>query len=420
MAIIRGYRRHAIPSDIFFRVNPFLTLGLPRGASPSQTKKVFREKLIEARNDADLRARICLAYDVIVNKDYYDECEKDTFKLKKDLIKSWTVAYYYTVVGNSYNLIKEIEDNPLLLNYKDPLKRNLLYIAARNGHTRICEYLINKGMEINDIQSTGSTPLHGAVYYGQTNVVKLLLNYGAKTNIKNNFNHFPIDEASIDEIKNLLKETEEDPIVNLFNTLKNKNIAKSLIPISSQGNIIAKKITCKLNNLPNNHKFDDVNNEWITAWHGTNFTCLESIAEIGLKPAGGALKDGQELKVCISHISREKTVDKIKDWANAIFVSPSIFYCGYPAYAKEISSKNETFRVLVETRVKPKSYYERTSTCPKYVPKIDEPKNLEYRIEPKNEKDVQVVSLTFVKDDFFKKAKHFSEGEIFKLKCIER
>ena len=414
--IARGY----IKVDIFFRVNPFLTLGLPRGASPSQTKKVFREKLIEARNDADLRARICLAYDVIVNKDYYDECEKDTFKLKKNLIKSWNVAYYYTVVGNSYNLIKEIEDNPLLLNYKDPLKRNLLYIAARNGHRRICEYLINKGMEINDIQSTGSTPLHGAVYYGQTNVVKLLLNYGAKTNIKNNFNHFPIDEASIDEIKNLLKEAEDDPIVNLFNTLKNKNIAKSLIPISSQGNIIAKKITCKLNNLPNNYKFDDVNNEWITAWHGTNFTCLESIAEIGLKPAGGALKDGQELKVCISHISREKTVDKIKDWANAIFVSPSIFYCGYPAYAKEISSKNETFRVLVETRVKPKSYYERTSTCPKYVPKIDEPKNLEYRIEPKNEKDVQVVSLTFVKDDFFKKAKHFSEGEIFKLKCIER
>ena len=204
MAVITG---HLIPFDIFFRVNPFLTLGLPRGSSHSQTKIVFREKLIEARNDADLRARICLAYDVIVNKDYYYECEKDTFKFKENLIKSWIVAYYYTVVGNSYNLIDEIENNPLLLNYKDPLKRNLLYIAARNGHTRICEYLINKGMEINDIQSTGSTPLHGAVYYGQTNVVKLLLNYGAKTNIKNNFNHFPIDEASIDEIKNLLKET---------------------------------------------------------------------------------------------------------------------------------------------------------------------------------------------------------------------
>ena len=111
--ISRGYK----PFDIFFRVNPFLTLGLPRGSSHSQTKIVFREKLIEARNDADLRAKICLAYDVIVNKDYYYECEKDTFKFKENLIKSWIVAYYYTVVGNSYNLIDEIENNPLLLNY---------------------------------------------------------------------------------------------------------------------------------------------------------------------------------------------------------------------------------------------------------------------------------------------------------------
>ena len=36
---------------------------------------------------------------------------------------------------------------------------------------------------------------------------------------------------------------------------------------------------------------------------------------------------------------------------------------------------------------------------------------LEYRIDPKNESDVQVYSLTFVKKEFFEKAKNFSEGE---------
>ena len=153
--------------------------------------------------------------------------------------------------------------------------------------------------------------------------------------------------------------------------------------------------------------------------HGTNFTCLESLAEIGLKPAGGTLKNGAELKVCISHIGREKVVDKIPDWANGIFVSPSIFYCGYPAYAKEISSKNETYRILVEARVKPNSYYARRSTCPKYIPKNGEPQNLEYRIDAKDETEVQVVSLTFVKNEFFEKAKNFSEGEIFVTSKIE-
>ena len=92
--------------------------------------------------------------------------------------------------------------------------------------------------------------MHGAVYYGQTKVVQLLLNYGAKTNIKNIANHLPIDEAPNDEIKNLLLESEKDPLVKLYNSLMIKKIAKSFIPISIKGKIIAKKITCKLINLP--------------------------------------------------------------------------------------------------------------------------------------------------------------------------
>ena len=74
-----------------------------------------------------------------------------------------------------------------------------------------------------------------------------------------------------------------------------KNIAKSLIPITSKGKIIAKKITCKLINLPEKYDINEVNKTWIPAWHGTNFTCLESIAEIGLKPAGRKSKNGDEI-----------------------------------------------------------------------------------------------------------------------------
>ena len=113
----------------------------------------------------------------------------------------------------------------------------------------------------------------------------------------------------------------------------------------------------------------NIENTWITAWHGTNFSNLESIAEIGLKPPGSLLKNGKETKVCVSHISRDKTVDKIPDWANGIFVSPSIFYCAEPAYAKEIFSLNEQYKVFIEVRVKPFNYYQRESTCPTYVPK---------------------------------------------------
>ena len=418
MRIITNLWRIKLP----LRIDPYLTLGIKKDASPSETKSKFREKMNEVRNDDELRAKICLAYDVIVNKAFYHCLGNNIYEIKDVMPNKPHVdlsVYYYVVIGDFFNLMKDIEDNDCLLYFKDPLKRSLLYIAARNGHVKVCEYLINKGLEINDIQGTGSTPLHGAVYYGQIEVVRLLLNYGAKTNIKNKYNHFPIDEAWTEEIKNLLKENEQDPIVNLYNSLVTKNIAKSLVPITKNGSPIAKKIICKLNNLQENDNINEIN-EWIPAWHGTNFTCLESIAEIGLKPAGGKLKNGDELQVCISHIGRDKTIDKIPDWANGIFVSPSIFYCGYPAYAKEIASKNETYRVLVEVRVKPKSYYERESTCPKYILKNDEPKKLEYRIDAKNENDVKVVSLTFVKNEFFEKAKEYSEGKIFVTKYLEK
>jgi ankyrin repeat protein len=153
------------------------------------------------------------------------------------------------------------------LEFKDPLERNLLYIAARNGHVSICEYLINKGMNVNEVQKTGSTALHGAAYYGQINVIKVLLNYGAKTNIKNNFGHLPIDEAMTEEIKTILKESEEDKVLKLYRSLLSKNIAYQLIPINHDGTTIGKKIMCKLINLPKQYKSLKIEKDWVSAWH---------------------------------------------------------------------------------------------------------------------------------------------------------
>ena len=408
MGLIR-YRKFNIPH----KVNPFLALGLKKDASISETKSQFRAKLQETRYDDEKRAIICLSYDIIVNKSYYIECEKDNYKIKVE--GSNKMAYYYCVIGDFVNLVNQIEKNPKILFFKDALERSLLYIAARNGHTSICEYLINKGLDVNSIQSTKSTPLHGASYYGQINVVKLLLNYGAKTNIKNQSDHLPIDEAMTEEIKNVLKESENDPVVKLYQSLKSKDITNKLIPISYKNNIIGKKIICRLKNLPKQYKLSDIKNKWESAWHGTNFTCLESIAEIGLKPAGGKTSNGKDIEVCANHLSQTATYDDVPDWGNAIFISPSIFYSANPSYAKDISCKNELYKVLVEVKVKPGCYKKHGSTCSSYVLKINEPKMLEYRVEPDNVENVQVVSLTFVKSEFFLNVKKYEEGNFLTL-----
>ena len=402
------------------KVNPYLILGITKLDVQNETitKNVFREKLSAAKNNDELRAKICLAYDIIVNNRFYKECEKDFYKINDELGIDIISAYYYTIIGDCYNLINIIEKNINLIYFKDPLERNLLYLAARNGHTSICEYLINKGIKVNEIQKTGSTALHGAAYYGQENVVKLLLSYGAKTNIKNNYNHLPIEEAFSIEIKNIILDSEKDPILRLYQTLLNKNIAKNLIPIYLNGRIIAKKILCKLINLPFYYNEAEVETQWLTAWHGTHYNVLESIAEIGLVPAGGKNMQGEEIQVCINHISQTATVGIVKDWGRGIFVSPSIFYSGSEAYAKEICCNNEQWKVLVEVRVKPFSFMPHESTCPNYRPLFGEPKLLEYRVPAEKQKDVQVYSITFVKNEFFDNAFYYQEGDLLKKNFI--
>lgn len=46
-------------------------------------------------------------------------------------------------------------------------------------------------------------------------------------------------------------------------------------------------------------------------------------------------------------------MNKIKDWADAIFVSPSIYYAAHPVYAKVmVNNNNERWLPIVQTKVK--------------------------------------------------------------------
>lgn len=66
-------------------INPFSTLGITKDASPAKTKLKFREKIIEAKNNNELRAKVCLAYDIIVNKAYYSECGNGNHKINDSI-----------------------------------------------------------------------------------------------------------------------------------------------------------------------------------------------------------------------------------------------------------------------------------------------------------------------------------------------
>lgn len=59
-----------------------------------------------------------------------------------------------------------------------------MYAAARNGHTRVVEYLLDQGAAIDAKGVFGATALHWAAINGHRSVVELLVTRGASLDIR--------------------------------------------------------------------------------------------------------------------------------------------------------------------------------------------------------------------------------------------
>lgn len=367
-------------------LEPYKVLKIPNNASKGATKSAFRRNLSNTN-----RSSTCLAYEMICSKENFIKIsDEPKYKVKnKD-------QFYYVHVGCLEGLERFIESDPSLIHKKDHIGRSLLYLAARNGYIDICFYLLQKGANINDTQGSGSTPLHGASYYGNDLVVQLLLQYGADTTIKNNFSNYAFDESKNSSISKNIKEFKDDVINILLTKLDNNKLSLGMRLLKKKNMVIGKKI---LRNVPNNHS------DWILCWHGTHYNALYSIMENGLIAAGSKLKNGLELEPKDNHISRYKPVNEIEDWAKAIFVSPSILYAFDTCYSERIYSEGERWGILIETKVRPNSYFARGSTVKRYKMTENEPKNVEYRIP--NAEDVDVVSIVFAKCSYIDNNKNY-------------
>lgn len=390
-------------------LNPYEVLNVSPFASFSDVRFAYMK--LATFPLRSVRRKACLAYDMICNKDKYYKIGNKYRPKVKDL-------FYYTLVGDLYSLKNSIEKNKNLLYIKDNLQRSLLYLSARNGYFNLTEYLLKKGLNINDIQSTGSTALHGAAYYGQELIIQLLIEHGINTKIRNNFGSTAADEAKTPRIRELILQSDQDRIMNLYQYLFQRNLAVKIIPIKKNNVIIAQKILCPsgLNQI----KFKGISKNWCPAWHGTKFEYLESIIKYGLHPSGSKLPNGIQININEGHIPLDYELSGIKHWGMAVFVSPSLFYaCNY---AERINSCLKRWCVLVETRVRPNSFTMHPSTVLNYAKVSGEPYHLEFRVNVENDKNsiyrvtsqqnIFVINITFVLVDFLENIKNYNDGNI--------
>ena len=407
-------------------LNPFKILELTINSSDFEAELKFKQKLFEEKN---YRSEISLAYEILIEPNLMDSftyVKKDNNDDKYYVLEY--TAFYCAIVGDYQGLANHIIENKSILYSRDKHGRPLLYIAARNGHYKVCEILLEYGADVNFPTDKGSTSLHAASYHGHEDIINLLISYGADINKKNEFGLTPSDNAATNRYKELIISSQNDRILNLYTLLASEKLVDKIIKVKKYNintktdDFIAIKFIPSFQILPEN--FQEVRKNWAPAWHGTKFNCLESILKNGLKESGSIIKDFGQITPQSDHIQVGVKFCNLNDWSQAVFTSPSIFYSTHTTYSERIDSKfyKERYAVLIEARLKPGAYQTFKSTTARVIVP-GEPTLIEYRVksvDKYNNKNIYVISITFVSEKFLQNVRAYDQGDILSNSEAER
>ena len=117
------------------------------------------------------------------------------------------------------------------------------------------------------------------------------------------------------------------------------------------------------------------------------------------------------------HIPLNIKFNNIENWANSIFVSPSIFYAA--DFSDIIISEKKAWYIIIEGKIRKDAFTSHETTLPFYEFKNGEPRNLEYRVKEEQdllyigEQIIIVDSILFVKSKFLKRVSNYEDGDIF-------
>ena len=284
--------------------------------------------------------------------------------------------FLFATVGDTGKLMAAISRDKSLLVSTNEHKHTVLYLAARSGYHDTTLALIKAGAPVNHQQVDGSTPLHGASFYGQREIVEMLLEHGADPAIKNKFGCTPAEDARDESVKAVFEKFTEDNVLKIIVPMLANGDAYKVDKIEYNGQLVAKQVHRKIDTT-----MSATVKAWKVGWHGTKSMHLASIFKHGLKPSGTVLPSGEKIEPPKGHIPLGTANKGFENWTEAIFVSPSLLYASHGAYAEEIISEHKRWCVLVMARVKPGCYtaHPPTASPPHHFSK-DEPQESEFRI----------------------------------------
>lgn len=116
--------------------------------------------------------------------------------------------------GNT-GFMRECISNRVSVNGLDKAGSTPLHWAAHGGHIDcLQQLLVAPNCEINVQNKLGDTPLHSAAWRGHAAAVELLLEKGARVDIRNNENKVPFDLAKDAQCAALLQQAAQSALPN--------------------------------------------------------------------------------------------------------------------------------------------------------------------------------------------------------------
>jgi len=102
-----------------------------------------------------------------------------------------------TIQEMNHEKTREFEGKFDVINIQNARQQTALYCAARQGHIKVVKYLLKYGAKPNLREQHGSTPLHAAAYAGHKDCCMSLLSWKADASIKNKFRLSALDELRL-------------------------------------------------------------------------------------------------------------------------------------------------------------------------------------------------------------------------------
>ncbi|MCY4321538.1 MAG: ankyrin repeat domain-containing protein, partial [Bdellovibrionaceae bacterium] len=141
--------------------------------------------------------------------------KKSSDKIKRNIIHDLTVSVFINQAITKFKNIIDINSK------KGNMDSTVLMDLIEIGEIKAVNKILEEGVDIHALNKYGDTALHLAVLKGYNNIIKALINHGAKLNAKNNYGYTPLDRAWTIETYELLKNNGANNS-SFFNTLTKK------------------------------------------------------------------------------------------------------------------------------------------------------------------------------------------------------